>query len=138
MNEAEVALVAYRLQEAREVLEETQILQAQHKHRGAMNRVYYAMFYAVLALLASRGLSSTKHSGAISLFHREFVKPGTIPVEIAKFLDIAFDLRNKCDYRDFIMPERERVDELLVAAETFVTEVEYALAASPVETMERA
>ena len=109
--------VEYRLQEAREVLEEAQILQAQQKHRGAMNRVYYAMFYAVLALLASRGLSATKHSGAISLFHREFVKPGTIPVEIAKFLDIAFDLRNKCDYRDFVTPERERVDELLAAAE---------------------
>jgi len=96
-----------------------------------MNRVYYAMFYAVLALLASRGLSATKHSGAISLFHREFVKPGTIPVEIAKFLDIAFDLRNKCDYRDFVIPERERVDELLVAAETFVTEVEHALRHHP-------
>jgi uncharacterized protein (UPF0332 family) len=95
MNEAEVALVTYRLQE---------------------------------------GLSSTKHSGAISLFHREFVKPGTIPVEIAKFLDIAFDLRNKCDYRDFVTPDCERVDELLSAAETFVAEVEHALAASSVES----
>ena len=136
MNEAASALVSYRLQEAREALEEAQILQAKQKHRGAMNRVYYSMFYAVLALLASRGLSAVKHSGAISLFHREFVKPGTIPVEVAKFLDIAFDLRNKCDYRDFVIPEGERVDELMEAASKFVAEVERALVELPAEPTE--
>jgi uncharacterized protein (UPF0332 family) len=127
------ALVQYRLGEAREALEEAEILLASQKHRGAMNRVYYAMFYGVLALLASRGLSAAKHSGAISTFHREFVKPGTIPVEVAKFLDIAFDLRNKCDYRDFVSPEPERVQELLAAARTFVAEVQAALASDEAE-----
>ena len=127
MIEETRALVLYRQQEAREALEEAEILRARNKYRGAMNRVYYAMFYAVLAVLASRGLSAAKHSGAISMFHREFVKPGTIPVEIAKFLDIAFDLRNKCDYRDFVLPDPERVDELLVAAHRFIDEIDMAL-----------
>lgn len=132
MIEETHALVVYRQHEAREALEEAEILRARNKNRGAMNRVYYAMFYAVLSLLASRGLSAAKHSGAISLFHREFVKPGTIPVEIAKFLDIAFDLRNKCDYRDFVLPDPERVDELLEAARRFIDEID-----SVLSTLER-
>jgi uncharacterized protein (UPF0332 family) len=36
------ALVEYRQQEAREALEEAEILRARNKNRGAMNRVYYA------------------------------------------------------------------------------------------------
>jgi len=110
VNEETLALVHYRLQEAQEALEEAEILQARHKYRGSTNRVYYAMFYAVLALLATRGLSAVKHSGVISLFHREFVKPGIIPLEIAKYINIAFDLRNKSDYRDFISPDPAGVD----------------------------
>ncbi|MCL5422448.1 MAG: HEPN domain-containing protein [Nitrospirae bacterium] len=114
----------YRLKEARDSKEEAEILLEKGKTRGALNRVYYAMFYAVLALLASRQLSASKHSGVISLFHREFVKTGVMSPEVAKFLDIAFDLRNKCDYRDFITPEAERVTELLKEAETFIATIE--------------
>lgn len=80
MNDEIKALVGYRLHEARETLEEAVILRFRQKNRGAINRVYYSMYYAVLAVLASRGLSAAKHSGAISLFHREFVKSGAIPV----------------------------------------------------------
>ena len=94
MNEEVRTLINYRMEEARDALEEASILLQSRKARGALNRVYYAMFYAVLGLLASKQLSVAKHSGAIALFHREFVKKGVIPVEVAKFLDIAFDLRN--------------------------------------------
>ena len=78
------------------------------------------MFYATLALLASKQLSASKHSGIISLFHREFVKTGLISPEVAKFLDIAFDLRSKSDYRDFIIPEESSVRELLRESDVFI------------------
>ena len=48
------------------------------------------MFYAALALLASKQLSASKHSGVISLFHREFVKTGLISIGVAKFLVYSF------------------------------------------------
>lgn len=131
MNEDLRALIDYRMEEARDALEEAAILLQNRKARGALNRVYYAMFYAVLALLASRQLSASKHSGAIALFHREFVKKGVIPVEVAKFLDIAFDLRNKSDYRDFVEPDLERVEELLDAAARFIGAIETGLRTDP-------
>jgi uncharacterized protein (UPF0332 family) len=76
MTEEHRALVHYRLGEARETLEEARLLARESRWRGALNRVYYAMFYATLALLAVRQLAASRHSGVIALFHREFVRPG--------------------------------------------------------------
>ncbi len=118
------ALIKYRLEEASESLEEAEILLKENKLRGAMNRVYYSMFYSALALLAAKQLRASKHSGVISVFHKEFVKSGLFPKEVAKFLDIAFDLRNKSDYRDFLLPERDRIIELLKEAKQFLIQTE--------------
>lgn len=118
------ALIKYRLEEASESLEEAEILLKENKLRGAMNRVYYSMFYSALALLAAKQLRASKHSGVISVFHKEFVKNGLFPKEVAKFLDIAFDLRNKSDYRDFILPEKDRIMELLTEAKQFLLQTE--------------
>lgn len=124
MKEEIKALIEYRLQEAKESREEAEILLENGKNRGALNRVYYSMFYATLALLSTKQLSASKHSGVISLFHREFVKTGVISPEVAKFLDVAFDLRNKSDYRDFVIPEESRVRELLRESGVFIKTIE--------------
>lgn len=65
MNEDIYALVSYRLEEAHESLEEAVLLLEGHKPRGALSRAYYAMFYATLALLTTKSLGASKHSGAI-------------------------------------------------------------------------
>lgn len=84
MKEEILALLKYRIQQAEETLEEARILLEKDKIRGAMNRVYYSMFYAACALLASKQLFASKHSGVIALFHREFVKNGEFPKDLAK------------------------------------------------------
>jgi uncharacterized protein (UPF0332 family) len=68
---------------------------------GAVNRFYYAAFYAARALLAVRELDSSRHSGVISLFQKHFVKAGLIAVDEAKALPRAFEKRQKSDYGDF-------------------------------------
>ena len=68
---------------------------------GAVNRFYYSAFYAARALLATRELDSSRHSGVISLFQAQFVKPGLIATEKAKALPRAFEKRQKSDYGDF-------------------------------------
>ncbi len=47
-------LITYRIGQSYETLKEAEILFEQSAFRGAVNRAYYAMFYAVLALLATR------------------------------------------------------------------------------------
>ena len=68
---------------------------------GAVNRFYYAAFYAARALLAVRELDSSRHSGVISLFQKHFVKPGLVSADTAKALPRAFEKRQKSDYGDF-------------------------------------
>ncbi len=71
------------------------------------------MFYAVLALLATRKRETSKHGGAISLFDKEFVKPGTFTKDFSRWLHDAFDLRQRADYvRDFKVT-REEAEETL-------------------------
>jgi uncharacterized protein (UPF0332 family) len=73
------ALLRYRIEQAHETLWEAEILLNESAWRGAVNRAYYAMFYALLGLLATKQLGTSKHSGAISLFDHEFVKTGIFP-----------------------------------------------------------
>lgn len=124
MEEELLTLARYRLTEARDCIEEARLLLNEAKTRGAMNRVYYTMFYSILALLATKQLSASKHSGAIGLFHKEFVKSGIFPKDLAKFLDVSFDLRIKSDYRDFVTIEKAQVEELLQKSIQFLKETE--------------
>lgn len=62
MNSETRALVAYRMERAREALSEANLLlQAGHLNTY-VNRLYYACFYAVSALLVIRGISTSKHA----------------------------------------------------------------------------
>ncbi len=76
MSENIQALVTYRLEQADESLEAARTLLDKGLIRPSVNRAYYAMFYAVLALLARGKKETSKHSGAIALFDRDFVKKG--------------------------------------------------------------
>jgi uncharacterized protein (UPF0332 family) len=71
------ALVHYRLEQADDALQATQLLIEQDSLSAAVNRAYYAMFYAVLALLALRKQETSKHARVIGLFDRELVRLGT-------------------------------------------------------------
>ncbi len=92
------ALIHYRIEQAHETLREADILFDQSALRGTVNRAYYAMFYALLALLATQQFGTSKHSGAISLFDREFVKTGVFPRDLSRSLRIAFERRQTYDY----------------------------------------
>jgi uncharacterized protein (UPF0332 family) len=89
-----------------------------------MNRLYYAMFYAVLALLQAKEMGTSKHSGAIALFDREFVKTGAFPKEMSKALHWAFELRQKGDYMEETEVTADDVAEIRPVAEQFVESAE--------------
>lgn len=102
MTQEQKTLIAYRLERARETLKEADVL-LKHGHVNSyVNRLYYACFYAVSALLLTKDLSSVKHSGLRALFHREFVKPGIVSTELAELYDTLFRSRQKSDYADFV------------------------------------
>jgi uncharacterized protein (UPF0332 family) len=98
MTENIQALVNCRLEQADESLEAARTLLDKELIRPSVNRAYYAMFYAVLALLAQGKKETSKHSGVIALFDRDFVKQGIFKKDYSRWLHDAFDLRQRSDY----------------------------------------
>lgn len=124
------ALLRYRIEQAHETLRESEILLGEAALRGAVNRAYYAMFYALLALLATRQLGTSKHSGALSLFDREFVKAGLFPRELSRALHQAFDRRQQYDYGEMASLSQEIAQRTLLDARMFVAAIETHLRAA--------
>ena len=124
MKEEARILVMYRLERARESLEEAGILLEREYGNNIVNRLYFACFYAVSALLLTRGLSSAKHSGIRSLFHQNFVKPGKVDPELGQLYDRLFDNRQKGDYADLVRFDPNEVRDWYDEAREFVETIE--------------
>ncbi len=126
----EQELIAYRRSKAKETLQDGNILMEAKRFSSAVNRIYYALFYAaaaVTALLLTKGLSSAKHGGVMALFNEHFVKTGKIPVESGRFYSRMFEFRQKSDYGDFVTFEETKVKEWLAQAEQFMATIEDAV-----------
>ena len=117
-------LIRHRMEQARETLREAEILLSESALRGTISRAYYAMFYALLALLATRQLGTSRHSAALGLFDREFVKTGVFPRELSRSLHLAFDRRQTYDYGEMLQASRPIAEETLADAQSFVAAVQ--------------
>ena len=114
-------LVARRMQQATEALEDGKyLLAAGRGARTAVNRAYYAAFYAVLALLQALGKTPRKHRGVLALFDTEYVRTGRLPKELSAALHQLLDARQEDDYRrpDPVLPEE--ATEFIAVTEQFV------------------
>jgi uncharacterized protein (UPF0332 family) len=118
------ALIRYRMERAQETLDDARSLFKQNRTPASVvNRAYYAMFYAALAMLAVIGETTSKHSGVLALFDKYFIKPQILPKEIGKFLHQAFDMRQMGDYEEEAELTKEDARQTLAAAEKFIETV---------------
>ena len=123
MKEERKALIEYRLEQADESLDSAQILMEHKKFRPSVSRSYYAMFHAVQALLIRKKIITSKHSGAIAVFNREFIKNNIFDKEFSRWLQEAFDLRQRADYREMFTVTSKRAKAVLENARFFVEEI---------------
>ena len=117
------ALMTYRLEQANESLEAATVLLEKGLIRPSVNRAYYGMFYAVLALLTLEKKETSKHGGAIALFDRNFVKKGIFAKDFSRWLHDAFDLRQRSDYAALYRVSMDEAEKTLENARAFVMEV---------------
>jgi uncharacterized protein len=93
-------LIRCRLEQAQIALDDAKFLLDGHRSpQSVINRAYYAMFYAALALLQKIGRAPSKHASVISLFDSEFVRTGIFGREFSKDFHRAFELRQASDYK---------------------------------------
>lgn len=108
---------------SRQAVETGKLVLAHEDYITAVNRAYYAIFYAANALLATKGLERSKHSGVIAAFRQHFVKTGIIEPEFSDFYGQAMDERHNADY-ELSTLSFETASENLAHAERFVQRIE--------------
>jgi len=121
------ALIKYRMERYLESVEAAKLLFENNMLTSAMNRIYYAMFYAVQALLITKNVTFSKHGQVKGFFNKEFVHKGTIPVHFGKVYNKAFEYRQKFDYVDFEIPSVDMVEEYVQYAKEFLQEIQSCL-----------
>jgi uncharacterized protein (UPF0332 family) len=122
-------LIRYRLETAEEMLQDARVLK---EHGGSpssiVNRAYYSVFYAALALLVTADVEPNKHSGVLAKFDELFVRQGIFPKEMSRILHRAFDMRQAGDYQKSRVITEEQALEVLASAEKFIKAIEEKLA----------
>jgi len=113
------ALISYRMERSRESIRAAEIMLENEMFAISMNRVYYSMFYAVQALLVLHKVSFSKHGQVKGYFNRELIKTGIFSVDMGKLYNKVFEYRQKFDYVDFAVPDRDMVSEYIEKARGF-------------------
>jgi uncharacterized protein (UPF0332 family) len=96
-------LFRYRLQEATDTLADAeQMLAGGVSPRSIVNRAYYSVFYFILALIQKDGINArtSKHSGVIGVFDKEYVLSGMVERRMGKIVHSLFDARQESDYKE--------------------------------------
>jgi len=117
-------LIKYRLEQAQNALDDAKcLLDAKRSPQGIVNRSYYAMFYAALALLQKIGKVPAKHTGVIGLFDTEFVLKGIFPREFSRDFHKAFDFRQRSDYKVIDPVSIQKAEEMMNKSIKFVAAI---------------
>lgn len=113
-------IVRYRMENARKMLEEVKSHRSNGFYNTAVNRMYYACYYAATAMLISMGIEVKSHDGVRLNLGRHIVLEGRLSPELGRFYSRLFSKRSTGDYDDFINHTLTTVDELLPQACLFV------------------
>ena len=76
MNTTQDEYIKYRFERAWKTFEDAKSLANLKSWNSSVNRLYYASFYAVLALFSKHNINSHTHSGAKTQLSLHFVKAG--------------------------------------------------------------
>ena len=116
--------ILYRIKRARETYKDALYLHEIGSINSCVNRLYYAAFYATLALLLSKNIEVKSHSGVKKKLGEEFVIKGIVSRDFAKVYGILSDYRHKGDYDDLFDFDKEVVENLLIPVKEYIDIVE--------------
>lgn len=122
-NTERTALVSYRLERAEQTLIEMKAVAALGFWNLAANRLYYAAYYASVALLINEKIEASTHKGSIRMIGLKFIKEGILKTEDAQLLGRLFSMRQTGDYDDMFDWTAEDVEPLIPKVEDYVRRI---------------
>lgn len=119
-DQQRIDIVRYRLENARDTLAEVESHRQNGFYNTAVNRMYYACYYAASALLIANGIETKSHDGVRQKLGQHFVMKGLLSPDMGKFYSRLFSKRSTGDYEDFVSHDLMTVDSLYPTAKLFV------------------
>jgi uncharacterized protein (UPF0332 family) len=119
-------LIKYRIRQADETIAAAEgLYRINCSARSIVNRTYYAIFYAINALLLKENiaLKTSKHIGVISIFDKEIIHSGKIDKKYSDIVHRQFEMRQKGDYRALVEISMDEAKEAIREANEFVKAV---------------
>lgn len=122
------AVAKLRFDNANRCLNSANLLLDEGDYKSAANRSYYAIFYAIRAILSLDGKDFKKHSAVISYFRKEYIKTGKFESVFSNTIAKLFEVRTDSDYDDFYIISKDEVADQITNASCFINAVkEYLL-----------
>ncbi|MCD7937673.1 MAG: HEPN domain-containing protein [Tannerellaceae bacterium] len=113
-------IIQLRLENARQAVKAAEIMKENELWNSAINRMYYACYYAVTALLIKNGIEASTHAGVRQMLNLHFIKEGKLSRETGYFYSDLFAKRQSGDYDDFIMFDEKLVNTLFQELYPFI------------------
>ena len=124
ITEKEISLSKYRLERSKQSLEAAKSSKENDDWFTTNNRLYYAIFHAIRSVLAMEKIDFKKHSAVISYFNKNYIMTKIFDKGYGKIINNAFEIRQKSDYEDFYIVNKEKTKKLLENTEKFLVDLE--------------
>lgn len=123
MENSVETLSKYRMERAQEMLDASRENLSIGQYGTSLNRSYYAVFHAMRAVNILNGYDSSKHSGVIAYFNKNFLKENKLDRKLYKIIKDTSYFREKSDYDDFFVIDKQEAERQLENAKIFLKSV---------------
>ena len=120
-DEERKLLVEFEIEKAHKLIDQFTILENAALWDTLANRVYYAVFHAVTALLIMNGLHAGSHQGVSVLFNKHFVKENLVDEKYGRLLARLENMREKSDYTCLFETTKEEVMPMIPQAKEMIS-----------------
>lgn len=124
MDNKEKDLCEYRIASALETMETAKWCVDNKHYKDAINRCYYAVFYAVKAVLALESVDFKRHKDVVAYFNKNYIATDKFPRAVGKRLANLQRKRENSDYDDFFIASLEETEKQLESAEDIIEEIQ--------------
>lgn len=121
-NERQI-IVNRELEKSQRTFEDVEFCAHEGKWEAAANRLYYALFHAMSALLVADGHNVKSHRGILALFGEHYVRTGIFDRKDGSLLSDLVIMRDNADYNCFYDADEEKLTPFIEPTRQLVNKI---------------
>jgi uncharacterized protein (UPF0332 family) len=122
-DEERQIIVQLELEKAQSIMAQIENLRVLKYWDNIANRLYYAIFHAVSALLINDGHSVNTHKGVVVLFGQHYVRTNIFSMDDGKLYSQLQTMREKGDYNCAYQTSEDEIEPLIEPTQILVDKI---------------